>query len=83
MQIFKTCLSVAVLAAAVLADAVKEAPTELKIDVTYKPSKCDTKAKTGDKIEVHYVSCFINLYAMNKQLWPTLLLIDWYTSLQR
>ena len=33
-----------------------EAPTELKIDTTYAPSECDTRASTGHHIEVHYVS---------------------------
>lgn len=32
-----------------------EAPTELKIDITYSPSECNTKASTGDHIQVHYV----------------------------
>ena len=46
-----------------------EAPTELKIDTTYSPSECATRASTGHHIEVHYVSDkFIsrkNNYRMN------------------
>lgn len=47
-------LSVFLLAAAALAD---EQPKELKIDTTYLPENCVEKAKTGDSIQVHYVSC--------------------------
>lgn len=47
-------LSVFLLAAVALAD---EQPKELKIDTTYLPENCVEKAKTGDSIQVHYVSC--------------------------
>ena len=33
-----------------------EPPTELKIDTTYVPADCSTKAQKGDAIKVHYVS---------------------------
>ena len=46
-------LSVLVLAWVV--SASKEAPTELKIDVTHKPEDCPVTAQKGDAIKVHYV----------------------------
>jgi hypothetical protein len=56
MQIFKFSLSILLLAVSALADAKVEPPTELKIDVTHLPSDCPAKARTGDSIQVHYVS---------------------------
>jgi hypothetical protein len=56
MQIFKYSLSILLLAVSALADAKVEPPTELKIDVTHLPNDCPAKARTGDSIQVHYVS---------------------------
>lgn len=56
MQLFKYCLSIFLVAGVALADAGAEAPSELKIDVTHLPDSCVTKAKTGDGVQVHYVS---------------------------
>ncbi|KAF9494962.1 hypothetical protein BDN71DRAFT_1448081 [Pleurotus eryngii] len=44
----------ACLALAIAALAAKEPPTELQIDVTFKPDDCSVTAKTGDKVQVHY-----------------------------
>ena len=46
-------LSFALLGAIVV--AAKEPPKELLIETTHTPSECSNKAKTGDKIKVHYV----------------------------
>ncbi|KAH7913262.1 hypothetical protein BJ138DRAFT_1146494 [Hygrophoropsis aurantiaca] len=51
MQFLKFCLSLALVAVGVLA---VDPPAELKIETTYLPDNCVTKAKTGDSIEVHY-----------------------------
>ncbi|KAJ8518129.1 hypothetical protein ONZ45_g4754 [Pleurotus djamor] len=50
MQLFNvfTCLALAV---AVFA---KEPPTELEIEVTYKPEDCPITAAPGDSLDVHY-----------------------------
>lgn len=53
MQLLKYTLSVLALAVCALAES---ASTGLKIDVTHLPSDCVKKAKTGDSIQVHYVS---------------------------
>ncbi len=45
----------ACLALAIAALAAKEPPTELQIDTTFLPEDCSVKAKTGDKVQVHYV----------------------------
>lgn len=55
MQLLKS-FSLFLLAAVVLADGDVEQPKELKIDTTYLPQNCVEKAKTGDAIQVHYVS---------------------------
>ncbi|KAF4583380.1 Peptidyl-prolyl cis-trans isomerase fpr2 [Pleurotus pulmonarius] len=44
----------ACLALAIAALAAKEPPTELQIDTTFLPEDCSVKAKTGDKVQVHY-----------------------------
>ena len=56
MKLLKSSLSLFLLAAVVLADGDVEQPKELKIDTTYLPENCVEKAKTGDAIQVHYVS---------------------------
>lgn len=61
MQLLKSVLSVFLLAAVALADADVEQPKELKIDTTYLPDNCVEKAKTGDAIQVHYVSYYARL----------------------
>ncbi|KAJ7594507.1 hypothetical protein C8J56DRAFT_885083 [Mycena floridula] len=45
-------LSVVLLAAVAVAET--EAPTELKIETTFLPDVCTTKAQNGDSIKVHY-----------------------------
>jgi len=42
------------LAAVALADEERVPPTELQIEVTYKPDDCLVTAKNGDSIKVHY-----------------------------
>ncbi|KAI0074393.1 hypothetical protein K474DRAFT_1601565 [Panus rudis PR-1116 ss-1] len=37
-----------------LAVVAKDPPTELQIDVTFKPEDCSVTAKPGDQIKVHY-----------------------------
>ena len=40
---------------ALKAIAATEAPTELQIETTHMPAKCEEKAENGDTLEVHYV----------------------------
>src|SRR5262245_60683612 len=37
----------------------KDSPSELVIETTYTPDKCDVKAAKGDSIQVHYVWTYI------------------------
>ena len=54
MHILSWLAYILVAATVVLAD--EKAPVmELKIDTTYKPAQCPTKAQKGDAIKVHYV----------------------------
>ena len=54
MHILSWLSYILVAATVVLAD--EKAPVkELKIDTTYKPAECPTKAQKGDAIKVHYV----------------------------
>ncbi|KAF9576316.1 Peptidyl-prolyl cis-trans isomerase fpr2 [Mortierella alpina] len=52
MKIFTTLAAGAVLLAAQV--MAYEAPTELIIDVTFKPEVCTTLSKPGDKLSMHY-----------------------------
>ena len=44
----------ALFASALLVSA-RDPPTELEIDVTYKPDDCTVTAKKGDRLRFHYV----------------------------
>lgn len=46
---------IAFVAAALVGAEAPAAPTELEIVTTFAPEECTVKAKTGDKIKVHYV----------------------------
>lgn len=51
---FFSWLPLLALATFALAEQEREPPTELQIEVTYKPDDCPVTAKTGDAVKVHY-----------------------------
>ncbi|WIA13241.1 hypothetical protein OEZ86_006521 [Tetradesmus obliquus] len=53
-----TCLLLLAAASAVYAE--EKDVTELKIETTHKPKKCSKKAKSGDKVSVHYTGKLVN-----------------------
>ncbi|PPQ92978.1 hypothetical protein CVT25_000179 [Psilocybe cyanescens] len=59
-------ISAALLATVALAEEAKTPPTELQIETTYLPENCVTKAETGDRIKVHYVSSSKQSLDINK-----------------
>ena len=75
-------LSILLLAVSALADTKVEPPTELKIDVTHLPSDCPAKARTGDSIQVHYVSGAHWGVSKCEQFLKLKSVVDWNTACQ-